>query len=467
MTRFQTMGALATFLAPLACGELPGLPETEVEALPQQACRTNPETFKIGVLVDDNSPARTNFSGAALLAEGQLNEALDRAGIPHRFDVVVAGYAGDATVAQNVALDLVNNQGVLALVSDISGNTAAVNRLNYEPTPRLVRKVPVTCYQCSSASFNDPAATDPGQADPDNWLHRTFFNASFESAVQVRTVLNRPAGGEITNDGHLKIVVLYDSFHLSAATTMAPLLDSLHTGPHSVELVLKSAALGMPPTQAEMDEIFDGDAGGGGGPSALPDAVYLALLPQNAPSALSAYTAYQTASKPPATANNGVRRNFLLPSLLASGGEGLQGSSVLAVNTSRSGELFADAFESATGQQPELTTSFLYDAVVAQAIAIGVARSNGSTSPEQIQASFPAINEGGPTIRPSEQSFANGARRIQAGRPIDYDGASSPLELTDLGEMYPDLVHWKIENGQFVELERYRCDPQATTCAAR
>ena len=187
--------------------------------------------------------------------------------------------------AQNAAIDLVNNQGVLGVVGDVSGNTAAVNRLNYEDPPRIVHKIPVTCYQCSSAFFNDPAQTDLGFADPDNWLFRTFFNAQFESAVQVQLVLNRPGGGDFNGDGHLKIVVYYDSFHLSAATTMAPILDSLHPGPHSVELVAKSSRPGRAAdarrswtrssttTPARPDNPPDG----------FPDAVYLALLPQNGP----------------------------------------------------------------------------------------------------------------------------------------------------------------------------------------
>ena len=32
--------------------------------------------------------------------------------------------------------------------------------------------------------------------------------------------------------------------------------------------------------------------------------------------------------------------------------------------------------------------------------------------------------------------------------------------------MYPDLVHWQIQGGQFVELEGYRCDPARPNCTA-
>jgi hypothetical protein len=451
----HTFAARLIFVVPLACSA-PG--PDPVELTPQAAA--GGQTFKIGVLVDDASPAKANFTGAALLAESQIARALSRSGIHDRFDIIVAPYA--AGQAQNTAIDLINNQGALAVVSDISGNTAAVNRLNYlQPSP-AAHKFTVTCYQCSSAFFNDPGQTDLGFADPENWLFRTFFNASFESAVQVQLVLNRPDGGDFDGDGHVKIVVYYDAFHLSAATTMPSILDGLHAGSHSVELIQKTLPSTPASRAAELAAIFDSDDGH------APDAVYLAFLPQNATEALSDYTGFTFSPKPPAQANNGVRRNFLLPSLLAAGGAGLEGSSVLTVSDTPSGALFQSAFVAATGQPPELTASYLYDAVVAQVIAIGWARSFGSVTPEVIQGNFPNINDpGGATIRPSVKDFQTAARRIKRQQPINYDGASSPLELTPDGEMYPDLVHWRIQGGQFVELERYRCDPDHPSCEVR
>jgi hypothetical protein len=453
MTRIGMLGVVVVLAGPLACA-----PEDEAVTAPSPQALVAGEIFKIGVLVDDTSPAKANFTGAAVLAETQINKGLEQAGISHRFDVVVANYA--AGQAQAAAIDLVNNQGALAVVSDISGNSAAVNRLNYTTPAPIVRKIPVTCYQCSSAFFNDPAQTDLGFADPDNWLFRTFFNATFESAVQVQLVVNRAASGDFNGDGHLKIVVYYDAGHLSAATTMPGLLDSLHAGAHSVELIQKTLPSTAATRASELAAVFDTAPDGH-----PPDAVYLAFLPQNAPESLTDYTAFAVTPKPPATANNGIRRNFLLPTLLAAGGEGLEGSSVLSVASSPSGPLFRTAFVAATGQQPELTTSYLYDAVVAQAIAIGTARANGGTSPAQIRASFPAINGPfGVVIRPQVKDFKTAALRIKQHKAINYDGAASPVELTPAGEMYPDLVHWKIQGGTFVELERYRCNPAAPNC---
>ena len=68
-------------------------------------------------------------------------------------------------------------------------------------------------------------------------------------------------------------------------------------------------------------------------------------------------------------------------------------------------------------------------------------------------------------IRPLVKDFKQAAKRLDKHKPINYDGAASSADLTPAGEMYPDLVHWKITGGQFVELEGYQCDPQHALCA--
>jgi hypothetical protein len=415
-------------------------------------------TFKVGVLVDAASPAKSNFTNAALLAESQINQALVSAGISQRFDIVVASYA--AGQARAVAIDLINNQGVLAMVTDTNASTSAVNGLNYDFSFPITHKVTVTCYQCNSPDFNNPEALDPGASDIENWLFRTYYNATFEPAVQVRLVLGRPHQGDFNVDGFLKIVVYYDSDHFFPAINMQEILDNLYPGPHLLKLVAKAIPTFPGSRNTELADVFSSTPDGH-----PPDAIYLAFTPENFNEALSDYTSHAPAHKPPAQADNDIRRDFRLPALLAVGGANLEGSSVLQVSSTASGPLFKSAYVAATNKQPELTASFLYDAVVAQVTAIGVAKSNGAVTPELIQGSFPAINTPGAlVIRPRVTDFKTAALRIKNHQSINYDGASSPLELTGSGEMYPELVHWKIQSGKFVELERYQCDPDHPTC---
>src|SRR4051794_4200888 len=194
-----TVALLATSVIFLACGG----PQGAVEELPPQAATV--ETFKLGVLVDEASPAKVAFTQAAHLAESQLNQGLMQSGIGQAFTLVVAPYA--AGQARAVAIDLINNQGVLALVTDSDFTTADVNGLNYDFDQQVAHKFTITCTQCSSPRFNQSFESEPGFSDPENWLFRTYFNAGFEPAVQMHLVLARPNGGDLNNDHHLKVVV--------------------------------------------------------------------------------------------------------------------------------------------------------------------------------------------------------------------------------------------------------------------
>ena len=451
---WSRLGALGALVGMAGCGNGE---DFGVEG-PAARALTTAETLKIGVLIDDGSPARDNFIAAADLAEGQLNQGLDSAGSDHRFEVVVKTYAGPSQ-AQNAAIDLVNTDGVLGVVGDSDSATAETNELNHEFIPRIARKVPVTCFDCSSPRFNHEDI-ELGFADPEGWLFRTYFSAEFETPIQARLVLNRPRKGDFNRDGHLKIVVYYDHAHFFAAIALQGILDQLHTGSHSVELVLDSGP-GAAPLQ--MAEILDDGPDG-----RFPDAVYLALPPDLALEALTAYTARVGFPKPPIQANDGLRRDFRLPALLAAGGAVLEGSSVLRVDNTASGPMFRSAFEDATDQQPEVGAAYLYDAIVVQAGAIGWAVHFESLDPAVIQGNFPNVNDPtGRKIRPRPSEYRQAIQRINEDKPINYEGGGSAVDLDGAGENFPDLVHWRIRNGQFDEMEKYRCDPERPLCVRR
>ena len=464
--KLNALAALATFLGPIACGVEHGTVETlAVRALPDG------EVFKIGVLVDDTLPAnvKANYTAAADLAESQLNAGLDRAGSDNAFDVIVASYG--AGQAESVAIDLVNNQLVLGLVSDTNENTRAINTWNnlFVGTPPIDHDIPLTCYQCSSPRFNRSDETDLGFADPENWLFRTFFDAGFEAPLQARLVLRRQNSGDLNGDGHLKIVVYFEQEQSRMVQEIPPALDALHQGSHSIEFVSRTLPSTPESRAAEMGFIFD-DMNGPNPEGRFPDVAVLAFQAQEGPVALANYTAHPLppgmATRPPVQMNDNLRREHLLPALLAAGGEGVEGSSVLRVNNSMSGRIFRNAFVDATGQQPQMTASYLHDAVVTLAGAIAWAFHNGSTDPELIQANIFNVNDPtGRLIRPRPMDYEIMVRRIDQDQPVDYEGAASSDDLDVDGENYPDLVRWRILNGNFVEAQIFRCDPAHPSCA--
>ena len=50
------------------------------------------------------------------------------------------------------------------------------------------------------------------------------------------------------------------------------------------------------------------------------------------------------------------------------------------------------------------------------------------------------------------------------GLPINYDGAYNADDWNAVGDIFPPLVHWKVEGGQFVETQQLQCDPAHPTC---
>lgn len=445
----SSMGFLIAALLPLACGDV-GSPPASGGTLAVG------DVFKIGVLIDSALPGRDDFIAAVHLAEGHLNQGLLDGGASVQFQVLVTSYSGDV---QTPAIDLVNNQGALALVVDTSFPAANVNALNYDFTPRLDHKVPVTCFQCSMSQIHDPGTFDIGFADVDHWLFRTFFNFAFENGVQARMVRSRPRAGDLNNDGFVKVVVYCDPEHFPAGLSFSNALDSVAAGPHATEPLIRSGNFDF-----DMSQIFDSD------PDGHPaDVVVMLMGPRDGFPALTAFNGFSAPFKPALQLADDLRRGAYLPALIASGIPNLEGSSVLTVNDSSAGPMFRNAFSAATGHLPEQTASYAYDAVVLPALGIAWAAHFGQVEPALIQGLMAStVNDpSGAAIRPRASDFKTAAQRIASDQPINYEGASSNLDIDFNGENYPDLAHWKIQSGKFSDLEIFGCDPDHPTCFHR
>ena len=68
---------------------------------------------------------------------------------------------------------------------------------------------------------------------------------------------------------------------------------------------------------------------------------------------------------------------------------------------------------------------------------------------------------------PTVADFAAAAKAAANGEPINYEGAFHAIDWDARGDMFPPLVHWKVENGRFVEYELYRCGPQQPLCPSK
>src|SRR5262245_16541397 len=219
-----------------------------VAAAPTAAAGPSERTvIRIGAVVDQTGGSTSPLYRAAVeLAAAQMNAALDRSGSRLRFELAFGDSKSNPQFAQSEALRLINQEQVKALVTDSSGVTVAVNKLNYDPTSPAQQKVPITCFQCSSSFINDAKVTesDPltqaAERDLENWLFRVFYVAKYEAAVLVQIALSKTGNGKGNRDGNFKIGIFADAGHRALATGIAATLPSFYQEPSSTEIVYAS-----------------------------------------------------------------------------------------------------------------------------------------------------------------------------------------------------------------------------------
>jgi ABC-type branched-subunit amino acid transport system substrate-binding protein len=426
------------------------------------AATSVPETMviRIGALLDQTGGSTSPLYRAAVeLAVGQMNQALTKTGSRLAFEVVFGDTKSSPPLAQTEAIRLINQEGVKALVSASSGETVAVNKLNYDSVSVAKRKVPITCFQCSSGFINNPTVveTDPltqaAERDLDNWLFRVFYNANYEAAVQVQMALKNKKG-----DGPFRVGIFADGGHRSLATAIADALPKSSAG-SSTEITYFTTLANL---GADWGKVVNG-------PNGKPDLVIVAMLPDAAAEAIKVYR--QAGHTIFIQSNNSFRRNYILRQMGAIA-NGLEGSSVQAVDKSESGEAFLSAFKAATGQSPEMTSSGAYDSAITLMLAAIVASGNVQKPHEvtaaDIREGLTKINNpAGRKIRPRADDFRTAAQLVKQGKLINYEGAYNSDDWDAVGDIFPPLVHWKVENQQFVEYELYQCDPQHPLCPVK
>jgi ABC-type branched-subunit amino acid transport system substrate-binding protein len=441
-------------------------------------------TIPIGALVDNTgSGATVLYGAAATLATNQINEGIRSVGGSVKFDLQIRDSRGDATLSQMHALTLINDKKIRGLVSDISGVSLAANVLNYDASKGATGKVPIACYACSSAFFNDPNymdAANPGSAnekatrDGDNWLFRAFFNSRYESLVGTRIVLGKgaKADGDVNGDGKFKIAILAqdDAFGKSSAAGVTNAVEKLHGAiPYAVETVK------VPPTidlnnyawTNDFATLLDdkGDDKDANSASGKPDAVFLAVLPNLAMAAVKAYreSKYDVAL----LSTTAFRRAYILQNLNTAA-NGVEGNSPPLYVDDESGRAFNAAMVAANGEPPEQLCSGTYDAaatLMLASLAAGLPLSDPSqvTSEAVRDAMTKLFDPEGEVIRPIPADFGKAYNALKAGKTINYKGASG-VHYDAAGENFPRMVHWSVEGGKFKELEAYDCSPTSPNC---
>jgi ABC-type branched-subunit amino acid transport system substrate-binding protein len=461
----QRLTALIWLAAVAACGE--GPPPVAPHAIP------------LGALADvsGGTGSTTQYKAAAELAARQMNQGLQLAGSDIRFALKVLDSRGDPVTSQAAAIDLINNHDAVGLVTDFSAVTAAVNQLNYDPSRGARRKVPVGCYGCSSSFLNDSSYVDAdpmiqaAHRDADNWLFRVFYNGKYESLLQARVALGQgpAANGDVNGDGRFKLGIYAqnDSYGRSTVAETTEAIQALAPGRAlSIEVIEVDHRVDINSYDwgRDLGRFFD-DKAADGAPDVPADALFVALLPNPAMAAVKTYR--EAAFTAPLLTTSAFRRNYILRNL-GPVANGVEGNSPFLYANDESGLLFHDALVSAIGEPPEQLCANTYDGVVALMLSSLMAAVHldrpDEVEPEAVRAAMTRLfDPAGEVVRPTPADFARAFSAIQAGRSINYRGASG-VKFDARGENFPRLVHWRVEGGRFRDLEAYDCSPQAPAC---
>ena len=234
------------------------------------------------------------------------------------------------------------------------------------------------------------------------------------------------------------------------------------SGPVSSEIIEFASTATIPTDLPRVVDDFNENTGVTDG---FPDTVLIAGLPNSVTAVVNAYRA--AGFTIPIQSVNAFRRDYILASVGAAA-EGLEGTSIRAWDDSPSGTAYATTFEAGFGMRPEVTSSGAYDSAATLMLAALIAAEQVGAehvTSVDIQQALAQINQpDGEVVRPTVQSFKKASQRIGKGRPINYQGAFHPIDWDAVADMYPPIVHWRVQGGQFVELEAYDCSPATPLC---
>jgi hypothetical protein len=448
-----------------------------------QAQEQPPIILPIGLMIDQASAsAYTSWPGSGNLAIKQINDGLAQARAPVRFRLLLNDTTQDARVASMQSLDMVRLQGAKAIITDTSKNGIAITKLMYDGDAGNDLDVPVVCVTCTAPALNDPAAKGTDEVDTatlrdaGNWSFRTCNRATEQTAVLERVILSRGTNGDADHNGTFKIsvVVLDDNSGHGFVKSTQDLFSRANPGIRVEKIVLPSPDLRLTDgaywdqvarklTDADNDCPQDpADANhclapvaGDGPPDALMENlnpginIALSLALERLGNQVTffhahAFRASQTAAR------------------LGSATNGQQGVSPALFDDSPSGQQFASDLQAATGKGPAVLDAEVYDAAAVVALAVlkataGISQPADVTGAEVRDALQEVNVPGGEVVGVGAAEFAKAYRTITGGGPINYQGASGPVDFDPYGNVWVELALYEGVDGAFQDVQKFDC----------
>jgi hypothetical protein len=141
---------------------------------------------------------------------------------------------------------------------------------------------------------------------------------------------------------------------------------------------------------------------------------------------------------------------------------GMSGISQVYVQPGPSADLFRSAYESQYGVAAPYRTANFYDAAILIGLAIVKATATlddptAVTGEAVRDALWEVMQGGGEPITAGPEELARAIDLLLKGTPVDYSGASGPLDIDGLGNVRQNLARWEVVDREFVDKEIYNC----------
>ena len=447
---------------------------------------TTMKTVKFGAVIDrTGSIANPTWPPSVNLAVAHANAGLEMASNPKsfRFEGIISDSTNVTTVAATRAQEL-KGQGCKALITDTSGDSIAINKLNYDADAANDLDIPLICQACTSPDINNPnavnAADQVDQATKRNGK-KWFFRSTMDSDPQAVVLMNiameaAPTAtpkGDVNGDGKFKasVIAIDDSYgngfadglkRAAAAQNLTPaaIVEVLgHPRDANVDTYNWGAVVtNLTDDRNEATQMVDG----------RPDIIFVIDFPQFGAAITKAYL----------DANATIRvmhsHNFRHESVvlkLQARVNGQSGTSHVLLDGA-SGDAFALAYSQANnGDAPQFWASNTYDSAMVIMLGMYAAlEKNAITDVDQltgtqIRDAMQALQDkNGEVIRAGPGEFAKAVAAIKAGKGIDYQGASGPMDFDANGNVNGRLARWVYQNNRFEDVDKYDCVSSRTTC---
>jgi hypothetical protein len=201
-----------------------------------------------------------------------------------------------------------------------------------------------------------------------------------------------------------------------------------------------------------------------------PDVIWVSALPVQAVTLiqLMAKGSHHTAAgfEAPLLVSDPMHRNTALATL-GNDAIGIQGVSFLSWVDTKSGNTFAAEQAAITGWAPTSGEANAYDAAVLlmfAAIKAGSALPDPTkVTPAQLRDALSQLQDpAGTSIGAGPADLAKGIDLLEAGKPINYDGASGPVDFDEVGNTGGFAEYYVVENSNnapaFIAKTVYSCD---------